>query len=52
VCASAADVAAKCNEPHKGGECKAFTYDGACGYLKYANSPLVDKEGWTAYVKA
>ena len=53
ICApgNPAAIAAKCNEPHKGGKCVAFTWDGNCGYLKYANGPTTFKTGWYTYKK-
>jgi len=53
VCApgNPAAIAAKCNEPHKGGNCVAFTWDGNCGYLKFANGPTTFKKGWYTYKK-
>jgi hypothetical protein len=29
----------------------AFTYDGACGYLKSAKGPVKYREGWIKYTK-
>lgn len=51
VCGPLQSVVDRCLAGFKGTKCMAFTYDGACGYLKSAKGPVKYREGWIKYTK-